>query len=676
MSLLFPAYLAGLLGLALPWLLHRFSDQQAPEQAFPSRRFLEATTPPVSRTRQLKYLILLALRVLSLMLLCFLFAQPWLNREGGNVALSKHHVIAVDQSLSMRSEGRWPAAIARARDIVSGLPANDSVELMAIDNSIHRSNLRDEPASVQLQALSDQEPGFVSSDYGTVMQGINRLAAESDLPVRLWLITDVQESALPAQLNALYAPELDELVVESILTDTQRNVHVQASAISTDGVNVQVNVQLMASESVTGDEPPADDPVDTGATTVQLYSGERLLAEQQATLTPFELQTLVFDRLVMPAVSDPVFTVALAESDDLPDDDRVDVVVRTANPMPVALLATERNVSADAAVFLTTALETDDLARVETVSGSADRVSADIPHLISGRLLEGRIDLDILQYVDSGANVLLFNTAEYQVPQATRQLAVPSIAGSEMGLSDDAHPLQLGTLDWSGVRFYDVPSLTLLADDRVLLQTSDRKPVLVERPTDRGRLLILNDRLDGLSSNLPLQPAFVSLVQSILDYFDASTALPDQLVAGERLALPARVQVLSPSEQPLLSLDASGQSGTMAFDQPGLYKIVGARGEHVLRVILDSREANIATLSESDLSAWQNRFADADTAEVPDQSLESASDVRQTGSASLMSVADAARQGGWRWLLPILLLAFIMESALANRRLDVRRDGS
>jgi len=139
--------------------------------------------------------------------------------------------------------------------------------------------------------------------------------------------------------------------------------------------------------------------------------------------------------------------------------------------------------------------------------------------------------------------------------------------------------------------------------------------------------------------------------------------------------LPARVQVLSPSEQPLLSLDASAQSGTIELDQPGLYKIVGARGEHVLRVVLDSREANIATLSESDLSAWQNRFADSDNAQVPDQNSVSA-DARQAESATLMSVAEAARLAGWRFLLPILLLAFIMESALANRRLDVRRDGS
>ncbi|MGQ7844792.1 BatA domain-containing protein [Granulosicoccus sp. 3-233] len=675
MSLLFPAYLAGLLGLALPWLLHRFSDQRAPEQAFPSRRFLEATTPPVSRTRQLKYLILLALRVLSLLLLCLVFAQPWLNREGADAVRSKHHVIAIDQSLSMRAAGRWPAAIDRARDIVSGLPAGDSVELLGIDDGIRRTDRRTEPASVQLQALSAMEPGHVSADYGSLMQGINRIASESDVPVTLWLITDVQQSALPTQLNALYAPQLDEMHVESVVTEPQRNVHLQASALSTDGVNVQVNVQLMVSESsVEENASPVD--VERRSTTVQLYAGDRLLAEQQVTLQPFELQTMVFDRLVMPAVADPVFTVALAEPDDLPDDDRVDVVVRTANPMPVVLLATERQVSDNAAVFLATALETDDLASVDVITGNAERVSAEVQHVISGRTLSGKIDLDILQFVDSGANALLFSAEPPQVTQTSGQLAVPRISGSEMGVSDDAHPLQLGRLDWSGTRFYDVPPLLLVEGDRVLLQTSDRLPVLVERLTERGRLLILNDRLDGSGSNLPLQPAFVSLMQSILNYFDASTALPDQIVAGERLALPARVQVLDPTDQPLLTLDASAHSGTIELDEPGMYKIVGARGEHALQVVLDSREANIATLSPAELAAWQNRYTEgADTGESGQGNAGNVGG-KQAESGSSMSVAEAARLATWQLILPVLLLLFIMESALANRRLDVRRDGS
>ena len=138
MSLLFPAYLAGLLGLALPWLLHRFSDQQPEEQLFPSKQFLEPTTPPVSRKRQLKYLLLFALRILSVILLCLAFAQPWFARQNDATASRLHHIIAVDQSLSMRAEGRWDSALEQAESILDNAAPSDSIELIGFDRQVRR----------------------------------------------------------------------------------------------------------------------------------------------------------------------------------------------------------------------------------------------------------------------------------------------------------------------------------------------------------------------------------------------------------------------------------------------------------------------------------------------------------------------------------------------------------
>ena len=199
---------------------------------------------------------------------------------------------------------------------------------------------------------------------------------------------------------------------------------------------------------------------------------------------------------------------------------------------------------------------------------------------------------------------------------------------------------------------------------------------MVERPTARGRLLILNDRLDGQSSNLPLQPVFVSLMQSVLGYFDASTALPDRIPAGSRVALPANVQVLDPGGEPLLGLNATGRSSGLQLDEPGLYTVIGARGEHALRVTLDLQEANLSTLDAKVLESWQGRHGgDAGT---PD---DAASDTRGLAASSVDPIllaqgADASRLAVWRYVLPLFVLALLLESALANRRLDVRRDGS
>jgi hypothetical protein len=208
MSLLFPAYLLGLLGLALPWLLHRFSDQNPPEQLFPSKRFLDATTPPVSRKRTLRYRILLGLRVLSLILLCLLFAQPWLTKAGIAGDPEKHHIVAIDQSLSMRAGGRWESATDEAERLIDELGASNSVSLVAFDNKARVLASNEEQLGTLSAALQGLRPGYASADYGLLMQRINKLAAEEELPVKLWLISDLQQTALPAQLNALYAPNV------------------------------------------------------------------------------------------------------------------------------------------------------------------------------------------------------------------------------------------------------------------------------------------------------------------------------------------------------------------------------------------------------------------------------------------------------------------------------------
>jgi hypothetical protein len=487
------------------------------------------------------------------------------------------------------------------------------------------------------------------------------------MPVKLWLVTDEQNSSLPGQLNALYAPAVDTLEIRPVGGDSQRNVHLAATASSSDGVNVQLSAQVMVSvsERADGENSDARQPSDV---TVLVTAGDQLLGEQQMRVQPGELETFVFDQLVLPASSNPILTVSLQEQDDLIEDDSVSVVVRSANPTPVVLLQSERDVSANAAVYLATALETDSQAVVETLAGTAERVPPDTRHITTGRSLEGSIALDVLQFVDGDNNALVFRS------DASPVSGNRSVQGSEVGLVDEAHPLSLGDIDWYGTRFFDVAPMELDDTDRVLLQTTERQPVLVERQTARGRLLLLNDRLDGMGSNLPLQPAFVSLMQSVLRYFDASTALPDQVTVGNRLNLPANVQVLDPDGEPMLTLDASGRAGSIELNEPGLYKVLAARGEHPLRVVIDAREADITRMPAAARDAWQSRYGSGDG--TGPESADNAPRLPSIDPVLLAQGADAARQSLWIIVLPLLVIALLLESWFANRRLDVRRDGS
>lgn len=663
MSVLFPAYLVGLLGLALPWLLHRFSDQQPEEQLFPSRQFLEPTAPPVSRTRTLKYRALLALRVLSVILLSLLFAQPWLKSLVNDAQPTVHHVISVDQSFSMRSGEHWSRALERVDTLIDELPETDSIELVSFAQSLQRVADDQESTSVIRRALATLEPMYTAADYGVLMQRLNQLAAEQSVPVKVWLISDMQRSALPAQLNALYAPEVSFWEHYSVVQEPQRNVHLSGSAHSADGVNVQVNLQLRASRAQPDDVTTAADQT-APITTVQVLFEDRVLAEERVQLTAGDIESRVFDELIMPPGAKPILQVRLLEDDALLEDNQLDLTIRQADPTPVVLLRPDRSARDSAAVFVTTALETDSLARVEPIAGTAERVPPETLHIIAARdLTASSLALDVLQFVDTDGNALVFDNSDSATPNGT------DLQGVGIGVIDESHPLGLGQFDWFGTRFYDLAPMALQADDRVLLSTADRQPLLVERPTSRGTLLLLNDRLDGVTSNLPLQPAFVSLMQSVLRYFDASTAIPDQLTVGERLSLPGNVQLLDPDSKPLIALGANAQPGGVSLEQPGIYRVVGARGEHDVRVVLDPGESDLSLVTDTELDAWRTRYEDvADT--------EGASEGVTADPVLLARSSDNERQWLWRWLLPLMVLILLMESALANRRLDVRRDGS
>lgn len=665
MSLLFPAYLLGLLGLFLPWILHRFSDQRPEEQVFPSDRFLEATKPPASRTRKLKYRVLMAIRMLSVLLLCFLFAQPWLERSADNGDAKVHHIVALDLSLSMQAANRWESALNNAREIINQYGEIDSVELVGFDQTLVRVANNTTSKADLIQGLATLVPGFVSADYGVLMQRLNKLALERSESVKVWIISDQQRSAVPVQLNALYAPEVADIELVSTVVDLQRNVHLRAQAFSDDGVNVRVSVQLTATVSNPSDTVSALSSNDIFQSNVVIRSNEKTIARRALNLAASGTEAVVIDDLIMPSGEAPILTVGIEESDALELDNQVSVVIKQANPTQIAALGGKT--AADAIVYISTALETESQASVIDVSGTAERIAPSVLHLVSGRdLSQKTLDLDIRQFVDKGKNALVFSNV------IAADTSAPMIRGDDVGLVDESHPMALGDIDWYGAEFYDVPNISLKEDDRILVETTQRQAILIERQTPKGRILLLNDRLDGQSSNLPFQPAFVSLVKAVVEYFDASTALPDFLTAGDRLPISGNVQLLDPDNKALLSIGEPERLSGFTLNRPGMYKVIDQLGQHIVNVQLDSNEADLTLVDESALTNWRKRFDGNEDTLSNDSALPISTSDESLNNAQ----AQRSRSRFWVWLMAALAGVLLIETLLANRRLDIRRDGS
>ena len=99
-----PWFLLGLIGLGVPLWLHRFARQTEQKQPFASLMFLEASEVRRSRRHELRYWLLLALRLLLLALVALAFAGPlWRmvtpadGKGVGHAACHRHRHLHVDE---------------------------------------------------------------------------------------------------------------------------------------------------------------------------------------------------------------------------------------------------------------------------------------------------------------------------------------------------------------------------------------------------------------------------------------------------------------------------------------------------------------------------------------------------------------------------------------------------
>ena len=138
LSFLHPFFLFGLAAGILPILIHRLTKRRASQKKFSAVRLLLKSQQVLTRPQRLKHLLLLALRILAVLSLAFMMAQPVLSRQG-LLAMKNEgaKVVILDNSLSMgyredRGE-RYAIAKKAVKEVMEGwkgkilfLPTSDT----------------------------------------------------------------------------------------------------------------------------------------------------------------------------------------------------------------------------------------------------------------------------------------------------------------------------------------------------------------------------------------------------------------------------------------------------------------------------------------------------------------------------------------------------------------------
>lgn len=144
MSFLYPAFLFGLLSLAIPIILHFFNLQKPKEVLFTNVRFLRNVQEVTTSKLKLKHLLVLLCRLLFLLFLILAFAQPVIRAKNAELLSGENHVsIYLDNSLSMENQIDENRSLDFASAYISSLNRlfSPSTNYLLLTNDFERKDL-------------------------------------------------------------------------------------------------------------------------------------------------------------------------------------------------------------------------------------------------------------------------------------------------------------------------------------------------------------------------------------------------------------------------------------------------------------------------------------------------------------------------------------------------------
>jgi hypothetical protein len=635
--------------VALPIALHFLRSKPKSIIEFPTLRFLAEAAIRDTKKHRLRRLITLALRCLIIGLLAAGFARPFFaNPHFGEGQVM---IVAVDNSMSMQTRGRWEERRKWALTQLDELQPGDQAGILLMQPSPAWVA----PISANIdqvrETLRQMQPGFETTHYMPALRMAGQALA--GIPVRnktiIWMADEQRSGWIGAQFD-----ETLPAGVKIRFGETAPMAKSQAAVTSVKWARagltpaVEVRIRLYAPETQTRH--------------LTVKTGGKVIAEQQVALKAGPEQAFVVPLKTGTEALRQGLSVAM-DPDDLAADD-------TAWLAPIGEAA--RTVlyspgSGPGSHFVDHAL------------GSLEQFDADAfadKPFPDGEWPAGAVAiatgdcfqpprLDRLNHfvAGGGAMWIVVDGAEGE----TRWLADHGVHVNLRPQGDDPDHLR----DWD----LDHPILGAFAGQSVIplmeveftrsfgLSGENVTPIanwpdgtagLAEMSGAGGRIFLSGFPLDRSATNWPVQPSFVPFVHQTLRWLAALQEAKSDWRIGDVISLQGREGTWHAVDTARPQADEK-VSGSVRPSVPGLYEFSDGAWKQVFAVN--------TPLSESDLTPWPdaNRLAGFES-KAPDTEK-----VSEYTAIKMNDEAAEAQQRLWWWLLAIVGVALLAELAVANR---------
>ncbi len=251
MSFLYPNILWCLFALAIPIIIHLFNFRRHKIVYFSNTATLKTIEQENAKTKKLKYIIALIMRMLFIAGLVFAFAYPY-NPEQKLKTDDADNLVAVyiDNSMSMHSQSSEISLIedarASARKIVSNI--SPSQRFVLLTNSRQPDNeypMNQDEMLMSIDAMqTESSPMSINALYENLQMIMRRYGFKS---ASLFMYSDFQDNMM--NLDGIVADSAIQLVAMPLKSDYQQNIYIDtvwlSSPVLQSGLANEVNARIV-----------------------------------------------------------------------------------------------------------------------------------------------------------------------------------------------------------------------------------------------------------------------------------------------------------------------------------------------------------------------------------------------------------------------------------------------
>ncbi len=691
LSFLVPAFLAGIIGLAIPIIIHLTNRDRRDVVRFPSLMFLRQIPFKTVRRQRIRHWWLFLLRALALVALVLAFARPLLDSggTGGNtIAGARDVVILLDRSFSMGYEDRWQRALDAATDVVDGLGPDDRASVVTFsDDAEAIVQPTNDPLTLKA-ALDRTELSAGGTRYAPAVRVANQILEDSELSRKqVVLVTDFQRVGWNRDSD-LTLPPGTELTRVDLSTPDAANLAVTDVTLDRVTTGARQRVTVAARVVNLGSDDVSDLDVEFEIDGQVLQRKTARIGAHSGALVRFT-EVAVPTRITRGTIR--------AGSDRLPNDNLFHFVLKPVQPLSVLILhhpsgGTRSSLYLRRALDIGTSPAFEVTLKSTTQFGRADLAGRSVVILNDAPPRGGAPTTALLDFVADGGAVLiaLGRRSPASGWPAAAQALLPGAVGApvdrlrgrsgSLAITQFDHPVfevfsQPRSGDFSEARITRYRQLSDTGTANALARFDDGSIALAEQRLGEGRVLVWTTDFANFWNDLPLQPVFLPFVHRVVTYL-ADYSEPHQwYVAGEVLdvsrdrdlaahVFPGDVPpgetvelVIDPPSGDRYAQRISGEAPYVHLTEQGFYRIRRLRDDEALTSLV---AVNLAS-AESDL-------ASVDAEELAVALSTGGAVARAAAIAPTLSPEERERrQGLWWYLLVGLFLILSLETIVANR---------